>query len=233
MYVNPHFKVEEPGPAHDLIERVRVGMLVSSAGPHATHIPFVLHRDEGPLGTLVAHTPRADPIWRHFGTRMLVVFQGPMSYVRPRYYLRPGLPTYNCMIVHAYGVPRPIEDPGQVMAHLQELVALHEAPYDDPFTIDEVPVDYVRSLLPAIAPFTLEIDFLQAKFRLSQNRGRDERTRVQEALRERGRDHDLAIAEAMAGHRYASDEGRHLLVDVMRDDTVLVQDEAPGIPPRR
>jgi len=233
MYINPHFEVEDAGLAHDLIDRVRVGMLIASDGPHATHIPFLLHRDEGPLGTLVAHTPRADPIWRQFGTRMLVVFQGPMSYVRPRFYLQPGLPTYNMMVVHAYGVPRPIEDEAEIMAHLKELVAVHEAPYDDPFTVDEVPADYVRSLLPGIAPFTLEIERLQAKFRLSQNRGREERDRVQAALRARGSDDDVAIAEAMAHHRYASDQGSHLLTKVMRNGVALVQDEPPGIAPRR
>ena len=60
MYVNPHFAERELPVLQEIVEDVRFGVLViCSDGPLAAHIPFVLHRDEGRFGTLVATSPRA------------------------------------------------------------------------------------------------------------------------------------------------------------------------------
>ncbi|HUR55995.1 MAG TPA: FMN-binding negative transcriptional regulator, partial [Gemmataceae bacterium] len=63
MYVPPHFAVADRDTLHAFIERHSFGLLVSHAGgaPFASHLPFLLERDDGPHGTLIGHMARANP----------------------------------------------------------------------------------------------------------------------------------------------------------------------------
>ena len=214
MYVNPHFAERELPVLHDTIEAVRFGLLVLCAdSPLAAHVPFVLHRAEGAYGTLVAHVARNDPLARHLGDghEALAIFSGPRAYVSPRWYPNGGLPTYNFVAVHGYGHPRPLEDRDAVLIHLAELVEVHEEPFPDPWLLASAHQDDVADLLPHIAAFTLEIEAIQGKRKLSQNRAAEDRDGVIRGLRERGRDDARAIAEAMAVHPYASSEAQGLM----------------------
>ncbi|HEY2282389.1 MAG TPA: FMN-binding negative transcriptional regulator [Solirubrobacteraceae bacterium] len=210
MYVNPHFAERELPVLQDIIESVRFGVLViCSDGPLAAHIPFVLHRDEGRFGTLVAHVSARDPLARHLDGEheALAIFSAPRAYVSPRWCPSGGLPTYNFLAVHAYGRAHRLEDPDVVLGHLSELVEVHEERFSQPWSLAAVAADYVDERLPHIAAFTLRIDALQGKRKLSQNRTAEDREGIIGGLRERGRDDDLAIAEVMAGYPYFSKEG--------------------------
>ena len=207
MYVNPHFAERELPVLHDAIEAARFGLLVLCAdGPLAAHIPFVLHREEGSYGTLCAHVAGNDPLARHLGDgrEALAVFGGPRAYVSPRWYAGAGLPTYNYVAVHAYGRPRPVEDRDAVLAHLAELAEVHERGRSDPWRFGEAPPKDLARLLPHILAFTLPIDAIQGKRKLSQNRSAEDRDGVIDGLRKRAGDDDLTIAEAMVGYPYAS-----------------------------
>jgi transcriptional regulator len=204
MYVKPDYAARELPVLHEMIESARFGLLVLCAdGPLAAHIPFVLHRGEGHLGTLVAHVPRADPLARHLslGHEVLAIFSGPRAYVSPRWYASDGLPTYNFLAVHAYGRPRLLEDRDAVLAHLAELVAVHEV--SSPWALASAPEDHVAERLPHLLAFTLEISSIQGKRKLSQNRSPEDRAGVILGLSTRGSEDDRAIVEAMTDHPYA------------------------------
>jgi transcriptional regulator len=210
MYVNPHFAERELPVLHDTIEAVRFGVLVIGAdGPLAAHIPFVLHRDEGAYGTLIAHVSARDPLARHLdGTHeALAIFSAPRAYVSPRWCPSGGLPTYNYLAVHAYGRPRVLEDRDVVLTHLGELVDVHEARLSRSWSLASVAADYIDERLPHITAFRLEIDALQGKRKLSQNRTAEDRDGIIGGLRERGGDDDLAIAEVMADYSYSLRQG--------------------------
>ena len=207
MYVNPNFAERDLPVLHAAIEAVRFGLLVLCAdGPLAAHIPFVLQREEGPYGTLVAHVARNDPLTRHLanGHEALAIFTGPSAYISPRWYPGGGLPTYNFVAVHAHGRARALGDRDSVLAHLAELAMAHEAQFADPWTLASAPPDHLAGLLPHIAAFTIEIEAIQGKRKLSQNRVAADRDGVIRGLRERAQGDDRAIAEAMAGYPYAS-----------------------------
>ncbi len=213
-YVNPHFGDADLSTLHDVIERHPFGLLIATTPPaSAAHIPFVLRRHEGPFGTLIAHTARADPIAAMLdgATELLAVFQGPRAYVRSRWYVNPGLPTYNFIAVHAYGRATPLADRGAVLAHLSALVRLHEAGYDDEFRLADADADYVAPLLDHIAPFSLRIERIEGKVKLSQNRATADRAAVIKGLRDRGTDDDRAVAAAMEQHPYRSGEAQPLI----------------------
>jgi transcriptional regulator len=207
MYVNPHFVERELPVLHDTIEAVRFGLLVLCAdGPLAAHIPFVLHRDEGAYGTLLAHVAGNDPLARHLGDgrEALAIFGGPRAYISPRWYPSGGLPTYNFLAVHAHGRPRLLEDGDAVLTHLAELVDVHEQRFPVPWSLASASEDYVAGLVSNIVAFSLEIEAVQGKRKLSQNRAAEDRGGVIRGLRERAGDDDRAIADAMTVYPYAS-----------------------------
>jgi transcriptional regulator len=209
MYVNPLYAERELPVLHDTIEAIRFGLLVLCAdGPLAAHIPFVLHRDEGRYGTLVAHVAGKDPLARHLddGPETLAIFSGPRAYVSPRWCPSDVLPTYNFVAVHASGRPRVLEDDDAVLAHLSELADVHEERSPSLWSIAAASESQVPGLLPNIVAFRLEIETIQGKRKLSQNRAAEDREGVIRGLRERGGDDDRAIAEAMAAYLYVTED---------------------------
>ncbi|MGH2346977.1 MAG: FMN-binding negative transcriptional regulator, partial [Chloroflexota bacterium] len=95
----------------------------------------------------------------------------------------PSVPTWNYMVVHAYGTPRLVEDEDRVRADLRALVGLHEQGRDVPWTMD-LPEEYVARMVRGIVAFELPISRLEGKFKLSQNRPTRDRERVAAALAE-------------------------------------------------
>jgi transcriptional regulator len=152
----------------------------------ATHLPLLVHGDLGEHGTLLGHVARANEQWRDFqrGVEALAIFQGNHAYISPSWYETfPAVPTWNYMVAHAYGVPRVIDDEGQVRAVLSALVAKHEAGFDEPWPMD-LPEDYLRKMMRAIVAFEMPIARLEGKFKLSQNQT------------ERNREHVIAMLAA-------------------------------------
>lgn len=214
MYVNPHFAESDLAFLHDAIEETRFGLLVLCAnGVLAAHIPFVLHREQGARGTLEAHVARNDPLARHLGSapEALAIFSGPHAYISPDWCPGGGLPTYNFLAVHARGRARALEDPNQVLAHLGELVDVHERRSQRPWSLACASRGDVAALLPHVAAFTLAIDELQGKRKLSQNRTAEDRDGVISGLRRRATDDDRAIADAMSAYPYSSEHAQPLL----------------------
>ena len=226
MYVNPDYAECELSVLHEMIEAARFGLLVVCAdGALGAHIPFVLHREGGNgngNGTLLGHVAGNDPLARHLGAgaqegqEALAIFSGPAAYVSPRWYegdglageglageglAGEGLPTYNFLAVHAYGRPRLLDEREAVLAYLGELVDVHERRSPNPWSLGLASEDHVAGLLPHIVAFTFEIEAIQGKRKLSQNKTAGDRDGVIRGLRERGGDDEEAIAEEMARWR--------------------------------
>jgi len=210
MYVPPSFEASDRAWCHALIESQSFGTLVGvdDAGlPFATHLPFLLDADRGPLGTLLGHVARANPQWRQFrtgadrapGRPVLAIFHGPHAYVSPAWYeVSPSVPTWNYVVVHASGVPAVIEDAGRVRALLARLVHVHEAERPAPWSLDALPEDYLAGMQTGIVAFEIPIARLEGKAKLSQNRSAGDRARVRAALLATGEPLDRALAALMA-----------------------------------
>ena len=78
---------------------------------------------------------RANEVWRTSDPAIdaLVVFQGPQRYITPAWYPTKAetgkvVPTWNYVVVHAYGAPRFIDDPAWLRAHVESAVARSTRP---------------------------------------------------------------------------------------------------------
>ncbi|MDQ3701026.1 MAG: FMN-binding negative transcriptional regulator [Chloroflexota bacterium] len=205
MYIPPAFRESRSEVLHEIIRRYSFGTLVSHVDGElfSTHLPFLLHPTRGTHGTLVAHMARANPHWRGFqdGAEVLALFQGPHSYVSPRWYATPAaVPTWNYTAVHAYGRPRLVEDETALRALLEDTVRLYEGTYDDPWSTDRLDEDLVAKLVQAIVGFEIPISRLEGKLKLNQNRSLADRQGVITALLQQGDPQGVEVARLMQLH---------------------------------
>lgn len=201
MYTPSHFRVTDRAVLHAVMEHFSFATLVTmhDGRPIATHLPFLIDPCKGEHGTLIAHMARANEQWRDFasGAEALAIFQGQHAYVSPSWYqAHPSVPTWNYVAVHAYGIPRVIEDEARVIDVLRALVDKHEAGFDEPWRMD-LPEQYLRTMLRGIVAFEMPISRLEGKFKLSQNRSPADRLRVVEALAASGDPMERELAALM------------------------------------
>lgn len=204
MYIPDAFRVGDRDIVEQFITSHGFAVVVSQTrdGLFATHVPVLLDRD-GDRDVLLGHVARANPHWRSFDGHgeALVIFQGPHAYVSPSWYGRsPAVPTWNYAVVHAYGRPRVVDDESRVRAILERLVARHEATtHPEPWTASDLPPEYVDRMTRAIVGFEIQVDRIEAKFKLGQNRSREDIEGVIAGLIDAGSSDSRALAEFTRG----------------------------------
>lgn len=181
-----------------------VSIDVPGLSAKATHLPLVV-TDAGQHGHLEGHFAKANPHWQALaGRETLVVFTGPHSYVSPSLYtVRPSVPTWNYIAIHACGTLSLIDDDAGKEALLAGLIAAHEPAYLDQWR--EAPEGYRRTMLAGIVGFRIPISHIEGKFKLSQNRNPEERRNVHDA-QSAGSVDEQALARWM--ERLAGVEGK-------------------------
>jgi transcriptional regulator len=200
MYPPTHYAVEDPALLLPLMKQFNFAVLVTLAAgvPYAHLLPFQVEV-RGSSGSLLGHLAPANLHWRHFaaGTEALAIFQGAHAYISPSWYTsHPNVPTWNYLVVHAYGIPRIVEDEAAVYAHLQQLVQTQEAGFEVPWEIGQAE-EHVRKLMRGIVAFELPISRLEGKFKLSQNKTREDRAGVIAELAASDDPTARALAQAM------------------------------------
>ena len=179
MYIPRHFAETRVEVLHDLIRRHPLGTLVvpTADGLEASHVPFEISPEPAPFGTLRCHVARANPIWQQIDPNraVLIVFQGEQGYVSPNWYVTKQengkvVPTWNYVVVHAYGQPRFIEDPVWLRGLVTRLTDTHEAGRAEPWRVTDAPEDYLAKQLRAIVGVEIVLTRLIGKWKANQNR---------------------------------------------------------------
>lgn len=199
MYRPQHFNEPRTEVLQELIRQYSFGTLVSHVDGEmmASHLPFLL-QGEGPQGTLLAHVARANPQWSAFrdGQQVLAIFHGPHAYVSPSWYeTELSVPTWNYAVVHAYGVPRLIEEVGELRELLREMVGTFEDAFEQPWSLDRLPEEFLERQMRAIVGFEIPISRLEGKVKMSQNRLAVDRAGAARGLRQVGRPEAIQVAE--------------------------------------
>ena len=196
MYTPKAFALDDPEAQANIIATHPFGTLVTQGedGLHATHLPFLLHRQQSGGGVLAGHMARHNPQLGHTERPALVIFSGPHAYVSPRWYATPNLvPTWNYVAVHVHGVLTVATGPAAGERHLDELLARFE-----PAGPDIVPPETRAKLLPGIQAFEMAITRIEGKAKLSQNRSAGDRKGVISGLSEEAGYEGAQLAAWMA-----------------------------------
>lgn len=196
MYRPPAFREDRPDVLRAAIRAHPLATLVTASGRGITAnvIPFVLETTSTG-DVLKAHLAKANEQLDDLrdGAAALVVFQGPQAYVSPSWY--PGkrehgkvVPTWNYVVVQARGAPRVIDDPVWLREQIDALTMDAERPQPEPWTTSDAPLDFIRGQLRGIVGVEIAIDRLDGKWKVSQNRTREDRVGVADGLRAAGQD---------------------------------------------
>ena len=193
MYIPEHFRVEDRDAAIAFMRANPFAILVSTtdAGPFATHAPVVIS-ESGERLTIRGHVAQANPHWRYLQAdpMSLMIFHGPHAYVSPsNYATRETVPTWNYGAVHAYGNARTYSAPEELRAMLHDLIPTFEAAYEEQWA--GLSDAYRQRMLSHVVGFEMAVTKLEAKFKLSQNRTKQEQQQIIDSL---GRSPDSAVS---------------------------------------
>ncbi|MDO4900892.1 FMN-binding negative transcriptional regulator [Actinomyces sp.] len=173
MYVPRHFELPEDY-ASALLDRPRAGNLVTvhADGPLATLVPF--YRDVE-RGALVTHLVRNNPQVREPITGPgMVVFDEVDAYISPRWYatneVKPNVPTWDYITLHVWGPVHIDSSPEAALRAARRLTQMYES--DD--VLAPIGEEKLERMSRAIVAVEVDIERLQGKAKMSQNRHPDD-----------------------------------------------------------
>lgn len=203
MYIPKHFKITDFDEVHDFIQQHSFATLVTTKGgrPIATHLPLQLMKEEDTY-FITGHMAYGNPQWRTFETtdEVLVMFQGPNSYVSSSWYEQENVPTWNYQSVHLYG-PARVLDEEELKQDLTKLLEKHEAHRDNPVLWDTLSPALLEKELKGIVGFKIEVKEIQAAYKLSQNRHERDHQNIVNKLQEERDPNASELAKAMEKNR--------------------------------
>ena len=181
MYLPNHFKITDEDQIFAFLEANAFGQLISIQEGRLTvsHLPFLVSREGRQLH---CHLARPNTQWQAIeGQQVLATFQGPHDYISPSWYQSAGVPTWNYQAVHIYGSCRVFDDADELAALVEVLSKRYESGFETPWK-----PNYRDAMLKAIVGVEIEIEDIQCKYKLSQNRPADDHRGVIDKLEELG-----------------------------------------------
>ena len=202
MYRPSAFAVDDMAVLHDVIRKRAFATLavISDGAVRFAYAPVVLDAGHGALGGIRYHLAVGNPLTRmEDDARIAVSIAAADAYVSPDWYRKlVTVPTWNYVAVEGEGrahrLSRDALRQAVIDLSAQEEAKLAPKPQ---WRLDKLPPERTEALLNGIVGFSLAFERLQGKFKLSQDKSRDDFDGVVAGLEARGDAASLAVAKAM------------------------------------
>ena len=199
MYIPEFNRVEDRAVALAFMQANPFALLISmtETGPFATHLPILAREVRGQL-QLRGHVAKANPHWRSItqDQESLVIFHGPHAYISPSLYeIRESVPTWNYAAVHIFGVGSVFTEEARLNEFLQELTAQFDSSYAAQWP--SLSEQYRSRMVQHIVGFEINATRVETKFKLSQNRTKNEQANVIKSLASSSDSAAVAVATLM------------------------------------
>lgn len=198
MYVPQVNKMDDLNEILDFMKRFSFASIITNIDqiPVATHLPFIIESKQEKI-IITSHFAKANKQWQHVASNNnLIIFTEPHAYISPQNYLNEqNVPTWNYISIHAYGKAEIIKEEEAVFDILKSTINFYEKDYLSQW--DNLPQDYKTNLIKGIVAFRIEIDKIEGKKKLSQNRKEIEKTNIINSLSQSKSGADQLIAEYM------------------------------------
>lgn len=187
MYNPQKYKSSEIQEAFDLMDKNPFATIltVMNGEPFVSHLPITPKKTEDSI-ELIGHLARANPQWRFFAqSTVTVIFQGPHTYITPKWYVENDVPTWNYSTVHVKGQVELIESYNGILDCLKDLTSHVERHWPsgwDFFVPDDLQGE---DLTKHIVGFRVQVKDINFKKKLSQNRTPADRAGVLRGLETR------------------------------------------------
>ena len=188
LYIPKPHLVEDRQFLHDFMDEYAfVDLVTTSPTLRITHIPVFLDRNAGKYGTIFGHISRNNVQRQAFDGKQtaVIVFRGAHAYISPTWYSKPdAVPTWNFGVVHASGKPEAIEDKKVLHDLLGQLIHKFEDRYgESKYDFNKLPESYVNGMLGGIVGFRMQVELLEGKFKLGQERNEADRANLVKNLK--------------------------------------------------
>ena len=165
-------------------------------------IPFFVD-DRQAVTTIYGHVSVSNPQAMSIeeGHEALLIVDGPIAYVSPSLYPTKQetgrvVPTLNYLSVQIRGRLSPITSTEDFRTSLATLTSRFETGRNEPWSVDDAPLDFIHTLMKAIRGFTMRIDEIHGVAKHSQNRSEPDRVSVRKSFAQ-GTEAERRIAEWM------------------------------------
>lgn len=147
----------------------------------STHTPLVYQANEG-FGHLIGHLDRHNPQIEHFRSseNVELIFNGPQVYISPSIYGTTQLPTWNYFKAHIKGRISIENDQEKVKQSLINMTAFLEG--NNPAYVLDADNPRMAAALNYIVGFRIEIDHWEGKYKISQDKRKDDQLRAKKAM---------------------------------------------------
>jgi transcriptional regulator len=179
MYIPAFNRVDDDRKIDHLIVHYGFATVVTQKDevPFASHVPVLLERASDGARILRSHMARANPQWRQFtpNSEVLCIFSGPHAYISPSWYqMQHTVPTWNYAVVHVYGKATIVDDITAMRRIVLDTTAKYESMMPRPWQIP-LSENEMDEMLNAVVGFSIEVTRVEGKFKLGQNRSREDR----------------------------------------------------------
>ena len=201
MYIPPFNRVEDQQAINAFIQAHGFATLITNGDGkiRASHLPVLFDKE---ANVLRSHMARGNEQWKHFAgaDEVLCIFHGPHAYISPSWYeMQHTVPTWNYAVVHVYGRPSLVDE-----AELKQIVidttAKYESTMPNPWTIPLSETE-IAAMLKAIVGFKIDIVRAEAKFKLGQNRSREDQEKMLSNLQAAADDGSRALGKFILAQR--------------------------------
>jgi transcriptional regulator len=203
MYRPSAFAVDDVAVLHEVIRKRVFATFASVVDGEVAfaYAPVVLDAG-GAMGSIRFHLAVGNPLAAlKDNARILASFMASDAYVSPDWYAQPGtVPTWNYVAVEGEGRVRRLSRE-ELRQQIIDISAQEEGKLlpKPPWQVDKVAPQRLDALLNGIVGFSLPFERLSGKFKLSQNKSREDFDGTIAGLEARGDAASVAVAKAMRG----------------------------------
>ena len=221
MYIPRHFGLEDRPQITEFVAAAGAAHLVTFDGAEltATLLPVLWDQDDGTshtsgngngngagtgYGRLLGHIALANRQWETAqpGVPALAIVHGPQAYISPGWYAAKRehgrvVPTWNYVTVHFTGPVTFHRDPEWLRGLVTRLTTKYEGQREQPWHVTDAPPAFIDGQLRGIVGVEMTVTRVEAKAKLSQNRGAADRAGAIEGLRGEDDPGSAGIADLM------------------------------------
>ena len=230
MYIPRHFGLEDRAQISEFVAAAGAADLVTFDGAEltATLLPVIWDQDDtashtsgngnsegAGYGRLLGHIALANRQWEtaHPGVPALAIVHGPQAYISPDWYASKRehgrvVPTWNYITVHFTGPVTFHRDPEWLRALVTRLTTKYEHLRARPWQPSDAPPAFIDGQLRGIVGVEMTVTRVEAKAKLSQNRGAADRAGAIEGLRGEDDPGSAEIADLMVRREAAGQDSR-------------------------
>ena len=148
----------------------------------STHTPMVYQANKG-FGHLIGHLDKHNPQIEHFRSseKVELIFNGPQVYISPSVYGTTQLPTWNYFKAHIKGRISIENDQEKVKQSLINMTAFLEG--NNPAYVLDADNPRMAAALNYIVGFRIEIDHWEGKYKISQDKRKEDQLRAKKAMK--------------------------------------------------